>query len=176
MKVVEPGTENELPPDTGGEICVTGPTVMIGYLDDPEGTAQAVRIHADGRRWVHTGDFGSMDRDGYFHFVQRIKRIIKVSGIPVFPSQIEDVVSAVRGVREVCAIGVPHPYKMQIVKIIVVPEYPEEDKEDLRERIISECRAKMIKHAVPAEIDFRESLPRTKVGKIDSRRLEKENQ
>ncbi len=176
MKIVEPGTENELPAGTGGEICVTGPTVMIGYLDDPEGTEQAVRIHTDGRRWVHTGDFGSMDEDGYFHFIQRIKRIIKVSGIPVFPSQIEDVIASVRGVREVCAVGVPHPYKMQVVKAIVVPEDMDTDKEDLRERIISECSAKMIKHAVPVQIDFRESLPRTKVGKIDSSKLENEDQ
>ncbi len=175
MKIVEPGTETETAPGTAGEICVTGPTVMIGYLNNPEGTGQAVKFHADGRRWVHTGDFGSMDSDGYFRFIQRIKRIVKVSGMPVFPSQIEDVISAVEGVREVCVIGIPHPYKMQVIKAFIVPKDPDADKDEIRTRVISECQAKMIRHAVPAQIEFRVSLPRTRVGKIDSIRLEREN-
>ncbi len=148
---------------------------MIGYLNDPDGTDQAVKVHSDGRRWVHTGDFGSLDKDGYIHFIQRMKRIIKVSGIPVFPSQIEEIISGVPGVREVCAIGIPHPYKMQVVKVFIVSE-DIADKEGLREKILETCKAKMIKHAVPSEIEFRESLPRTRVGKIDSKKLENESQ
>ncbi|MDD4326826.1 MAG: class I adenylate-forming enzyme family protein [Eubacteriales bacterium] len=174
VKIVEPGTEQALPADSAGEICVSGPTVMIGYLNDPDGTDQAVKVHSDGRRWVHTGDFGSLDKDGYIHFIQRMKRIIKVSGIPVFPSQIEEIISGVPGVREVCAIGIPHPYKMQVVKVFIVSE-DIADKEGLREKILETCKAKMIKHAVPSEIEFRESLPRTRVGKIDSKKLENES-
>ena len=122
MKVVEPKTTHEVPVGQDGEFCIHAPTIMLGYLDDPEATAETGRLHEEGLRWGHTGEFGNMDADGYFHFKQRIKRILKVSGIPVVPAQIEDVVSTVPGVRMACAIGVPHPYKMQVVKLFVVRE------------------------------------------------------
>lgn len=173
MKVVEPGTFNEVQPGQDGEFCIHAPTMMMGYLDDPEATAETIRLHPDGLRWVHTGDFGYMDTDGYFHFKQRIKRILKVSGIPVFPSQIEDTASLVKGVRLACAIGVPHPYKMQVVKLFVVPEEGVTDLDDLRQRIISQCEKSMLSYAVPREIEFRDDLPRTKVGKIDFVSLER---
>ena len=173
MKVIEPGTFNEVAPGQDGEFCIHSPTMMIGYLDDQEATDETIRLHPDGLRWVHTGDFGYMDTDGYFHFKQRIKRILKVSGIPVFPSQVEDAAGSVEGVRMACAIGVPHPYKMQIVKLFVVPEAGVTDLEDLRRRIISHCEKVMISYAVPREIEFRDDLPRTKVGKIDFVSLER---
>lgn len=174
MKVVEPGTEREVPVGQDGEFCINAPTMMLGYLDDPEATADTIRTHADGMLWVHTGDFGNMDADGYFHFKQRIKRILKVSGIPVFPSQVEDAAATVAGVRMACAIGVPHPYKMQVVKLFVVPDAGVSDLDDLRARIISHCEKTMISYAVPREIEFRDDLPRTKVGKIDFVALEVE--
>jgi len=173
MKIVEPGTFNAVKTGQDGEFCINAPTMMLGYLDDPEATAETIREHPDGLRWVHTGDFGNMDSDGYFHFKQRIKRILKVSGIPVFPSQVEDTASAVPGVRLACAIGVPHPYKMQVVKLFVVPDESVADLEDLRQRIISHCEKTMISYAVPREIEFRDDLPRTKVGKIDFVSLER---
>jgi long-chain acyl-CoA synthetase len=173
MKVVEPGSMQEVQPGQDGEFCIHAPTIMLGYLNDPEATAETVRLHADGLRWVHTGDFGYMDPDGYFHFKQRIKRILKVSGIPVFPSQIEDVITAVPGVRMVCAIGIPHPYKMQVVKVFIVPDTSAPDEATLRERIISQCEKSLIQYAVPKEIEFRDDLPRTKVGKIDFVSLER---
>ncbi|HAL73912.1 MAG TPA: hypothetical protein DCM45_02320 [Clostridiales bacterium] len=173
MKVVEPGTFNEVKVGQDGEFCINAPTMMLGYLDDPEATADTIREHPDGLLWVHTGDFGSMDSDGYFHFKQRIKRILKVSGIPVFPSQVEDTASTVPGVRLACAIGVPHPYKMQVVKLFVVPDAGVTDLDDLRQRIISHCEKTMLSYAVPREIEFRDDLPRTKVGKIDFVSLER---
>jgi long-chain acyl-CoA synthetase len=173
MKVVEPGSMQEVQPGQDGEFCIHAPTIMLGYLNDPEATSETVRLHADGLRWVHTGDFGYMDLDGYFHFKQRIKRILKVSGIPVFPSQIEDVITAVPGVRMVCAIGIPHPYKMQVVKVFIVPDTSAPDEATLRERVISQCEKSLIQYAVPKEIEFRDDLPRTKVGKIDFVSLER---
>jgi len=175
MKIVEPGTETEVPVGTAGEICITGPTVMLGYLNDPAATKQAIHVHADGKPWVHSGDYGFMDEDGFFHFTQRIKRIIKVSGIPVFPSQIEEVIAKVRGVREVSVIGIPHPYKMQVVKAFVVRDDPSITEETIREQIKEACMMQIIKHAVPAEIVFKDKLPRTKVGKVDTVALEKES-
>ncbi len=174
MKVVEPDTENEVPIGQDGEFCVAGPTVMMAYLHDAEATAGTVRVHADGQRWVHTGDFGCVDADGFFHFKQRIKRILKVSGIPVFPSQIEDVLAQVPGIREACVIGVPHPYKMQEVKAFVVRADDSPGEDELRQAIVRHCREHVIPYAVPAEIEFRAGLPRTKVGKIDFVALERE--
>ncbi|HEY5466432.1 MAG TPA: AMP-binding protein, partial [Clostridia bacterium] len=155
MKVVEPGTEREMPVGTDGEFCIAGPTVMLGYLNDPDATKETIHTHADGLRWVHTGDYGFMDEDGFFHFKQRIKRILKVSGIPVFPSQIEDILMKVPGVREACVIGVPHPYKMQVVKAFIVRDAGAAPEEAMREAIIRHCADNIIRYAVPVEIEFR---------------------
>lgn len=176
MKIVESGTEKELPAGTQGEICVSGPTTMLGYLGDPEGTRQAIRRHSDGRNWVHTGDFGYMDPDGFFYFTQRLKRIIKVSGIPVFPSQIEAVIASVPEVSLACAIAVPDPYRIHVVKAIAVTAGIEDEEELLRirEKIIDVCRERLIPYARPVEIEFRSALPMTLVGKIDYVALEKE--
>lgn len=174
MKVIDPGTLRELPPGQDGEFCVSGPTVMLGYLKDPEATAVAVRTHEDGRPWVHTGDYGFMDEDGFFHFRQRIKRIIKVSGIPVFPSQVEEVLADFPGIRMACAIGVPHPYRMSEVKAFVVLDAGVEGSEALKASIREHCARFLLKYAVPVEIEFRDDLPRTKVGKVDFTALERE--
>jgi len=175
MKIVETGSEEEVAIGDSGEICVTGPTVMMGYLDDLAATKEAIHMHGDGRSWVHTGDYGFMDIDGFFHFTQRIKRIIKVSGVPVFPSQIEDIIASIPGIKEVGAIGIPHPYKIQIVKAFVVLEDSSIKIEEMRKLITDVCLQKTIRYAVPAQIQFMEKLPRTKVGKIDIPALEKEH-
>ncbi|MHB1483552.1 MAG: class I adenylate-forming enzyme family protein [Saccharofermentanales bacterium] len=174
MKIVEPGSEKEMPAGESGEICVAGPTVMLGYLDDPQATKEAIHLHEDGLSWVHTGDYGFMDEDGFFHYTQRIKRIIKVSGIPVFPSQIEDVIAHIPGIKEVGVIGIAHPYKMQVVKAFVVLDDPAMTQDYMRKHILEICAEKLIKHAIPAQIVFMEKLPRTKVGKVDTLQLEKD--
>jgi len=173
MKIVELNTIKEVPTGEKGEICITGPTVMLGYLNDSEGTSETIKKHEDGKMWVHSGDYGYMDEGGYFYFIQRMKRIIKVSGMPVFPSQIEDVIAKVEGVSEVSAIGIAHPYKMQVVKVFVSLNDEGLSKEEMRKKIVLECENNLIKHAIPAEIEFMDKLPRTKVGKIDTMALEK---
>ena len=82
---------DELPPGEEGEICVAGPAVMLGYLDDPKATGEALKVHADGRTWLHTGDLGRRDGDGFFYFTVRAKRMIKSSGFNVYPAQVESV-------------------------------------------------------------------------------------
>ncbi len=173
MKVVKPGTLEEVELGVDGEFCINAPTVMMGYLDDDEATRETIRRHADGLDWVHTGDYGFMDEDGYFHFKQRIKRILKVSGVPVFPSQIEDLISKVPGVRLACVIGIPHPYKMEVPKVFIVKDNPHDDDETLRQRILEYCERTMIQYAIPREIEFCDDLPRTKVGKVDFVALER---
>ena len=99
-----------------GEICIAGPAVMLGYLDDPEATAEALRKHADGRVWLHTGDLGKMDADGFFYFTVRLKRMIKSSGFNVYPAQVEAVLYQHPVVAEACVVGVPDPSQVERVK------------------------------------------------------------
>ena len=174
MCIVEPGTHRTLSPGQGGEICVNAPTTMIGYLDDPEATAAALWTHPDGRVWVHTGDFGSVDEDGYVHFLQRLKRIVKVSGVPVFPSQVEDVVMAMPEIVQACAVGMPDPHRMQSIRLYAVAAFGVAADEVLRQRIMTHCSENLLIYAVPTSIVFREKLPLTLVGKTDASALEKE--
>ncbi|AQP47032.1 hypothetical protein BW730_05385 [Tessaracoccus aquimaris] len=121
LKVVDADTAEDLPPGGEGELCVTGPTLMLGYLNDPEATEVTLRTHRDGLLWLHTGDIGTMDEDGFFYFKGRQKRIIKVSGVSVFPAQVEQVLEAHPGVHRACVIGTPDEYQMTSVKAFVVP-------------------------------------------------------
>jgi long-chain acyl-CoA synthetase len=168
MCIVEPGTERILPAGQNGEICVNAPTTMLGYLDDPEATAAALWTHRDGLVWVHTGDYGSMDADGYVKFLQRLKRIVKVSGVPVFPSQIEDTVMALPEIASACAVGIPDPHRMQAVRLYAVPAPGVASDDALRERIVAHCKENLLIYAIPTSIVFRDRLPMTLVGKIDA--------
>jgi len=174
LKVVKFDTFEEAPPGTEGEICVSGPTVMIGYLDHPDETEKTIKIHPDGRRWLHTGDAGYMDTDGFFYFKQRLKRIIISSGMNVYPSQIEDVLDSHPEVALSCAIGVPHPHKMKSVKAFVSLKDPSKASKDLAKELISFCHEHLIKWSCPEEIEFRKDLPLTLIGKVAYGVLEKE--
>ncbi|MDD6679281.1 MAG: class I adenylate-forming enzyme family protein [Firmicutes bacterium] len=173
-KIVVPGTDREQPANTEGEICVSGPTVMMGYMDNPEETAQTLRRHYDGRVWLHTGDLGSMDQDGFVYFRQRIKRMIITSGYNVYPSQLENVIDANEKVLISCVIGVKDPYRVQKVKAFVVPMPGVEPSDALRQEILDYCAQNMAKYAIPREIEFRRELPKTLVGKVAYRVLEEE--
>jgi long-chain acyl-CoA synthetase len=160
------GTE-ELPSGEDGEICVSGPAVMLGYLDDPQATAAVLKVHGDGRTWLHTGDIGRMDEDGFFFFTSRLKRMIKSSGFNVFPSQVETALHEHPGVAEVCVIGVPDPAQGERVIAVVVPADPDGAGDELAAELIGHCHARLIKWSCPRDIEFRGELPKTRVGKID---------
>lgn len=172
--IVKPGTKEEAPIGEEGEICLTGPTVMLEYIDNPEETDQTIQIHEDGRRWLHTGDLGKMDEDGFVYFKQRIKRMIVTSGYNVYPSQIENIIDGHPKVLISCAIGIKDPYKVQKVKAFVVPAPGIEPTEDLKKEILSYCRQHIAKYAMPYDIEFRAELPKTLVGKVAYRVLEEE--
>ena len=173
-KIVNPGTEDEVEPNIEGEICISGPSVMMCYIDNPEETAQTLRRHADGRIWCHTGDLGTMDADGFIYFRQRIKRMIITSGYNVYPSQLENIIDGHEKVLLSCVVGVKDKYKMQKVKAYVVlrPEYKPSD--EIRDELMAYCRKHIAKYAMPYEIEFREELPKTLVGKVAYRVLEEE--
>jgi len=170
-KLCEPGSEREAAPGEEGELCVSGPAVMLGYLDDPEATAQALRVHADGRTWLHTGDLARRDADGFFYFVLRLKRMIKSSGFNVYPTQVEAALHAHPAVAEACVVGVPNPAQVERVKAYVVLNDDKHQTEQMKAELIAHCRARLIKWSCPREIEFRRELPKTRVGKVDYRAL-----
>ena len=173
-KIVTPGTTEEVDANTEGEICISGPTVMLGYMDNPEETAQTLRRHVDGRIWLHTGDLGHMDQDGFVYFRQRMKRMIITSGYNVYPSQLENIIDGHEKVLLSCVIGVKDPYRQQRVKAYVVPMPGVEPTEDLKKEILDYCSSRIAKYAMPREIEFRTELPKTLVGKVAYRVLEEE--
>ena len=168
------GTTEEMPVGEEGEICLAGPALMRGYLNDPEATAQTLRLHADGRTWLHTGDLGRRDQDGFFYFVVRAKRMIKSSGFNVYPAQVEAVLLRHPLVAEACVIGVPDPARIERVKAIVVLNDPTQESEATTHALMAHCRHELIKWSCPRDIDFRRELPRTRVGKIDFMALVRE--
>ena len=173
-KIVQPGTTNEVEANIEGEICISGPTVMLGYMDNPEETKQTLRRHYDGRIWLHTGDLGHMDQDGFVYFRQRIKRMIITSGYNVYPSQLENIIDGHEKVLLSCVIGVKDPYRVQKVKAYVVPMPGVEPTEELKKEILDYCSGRIAKYAMPREIEFRKELPKTLVGKVAYRVLEEE--
>ena len=175
-KIVEPGTDKELPYGEEGEILIAGPTVMMEYIKHPEETARTLRHHADGLTWMYTGDLGMMDEEGFIYFRGRAKRMIISSGYNIYPGQLENILDANEFVHMSCVIGVPDPYKMQKVKAFVmlkpgVPESPE-----TKEAILAYCRKNIAKYAMPYDIEFRRELPKTLVGKVAYRVLEEEEE
>lgn len=172
--IVNPNNDTELPYGEEGEICICGPTVMRGYLNNAEETASTLRRHADGNLWLHTGDLGYMDEDGFVYYKQRMKRLIIVSGINVYPSQVENAIDAHPDVLLSCAVGIPDPYKMHVVKAFVVLRQGVEPSDELKKEIIEKCKKNVSRYGVPREIEFRTELPKTLVGKVAYRVLEEE--
>ncbi|MBQ6558180.1 MAG: AMP-binding protein, partial [Clostridia bacterium] len=175
-QIVDPNTDEEVPYGTEGEICIMGPTVMKGYLHNKAETASTLRTHDDGNVWLHTGDLGTMDEDGFIYYKQRLKRLIIVSGFNVYPSQVENTIDAHPDVLLSCAIGIPDPYKMHKVKAFVVLRPGVEPSDKIKDEILEHCRKNISKHAMPREIEFRTELPKTLVGKVAYRKLEEEEE
>ena len=168
------GTCEEVPCGEEGEICLCGPSVMVGYMNNEVETANTLRTHADGNVWLHTGDLGKMDEDGFVYFKQRIKRMIITSGYNVYPSQIENILDAHPKVQMSCVIGVKDPYKMQKVKAFIVLRDGIKPSEDIRQELHEYCKKNVAKYVLPYQIEFREELPKTLVGKVAYTVLEKE--
>ena len=174
IKIVEPGTERELPYGEEGEILLAGPTVMKEYMKHPEETARTLRRHSDGLTWVYTGDLGTMDSEGFIFFRGRAKRMIISSGYNIYPGQVENVLDSHELVQMSCVIGVPDPYRMQKVKAFVTlkPGVSADDK--TKQILMDYCRKHIAKYAMPYDIEFKEDMPKTLVGKVAYRILEEE--
>jgi len=156
-----------LPVGEVGELMVQGPQVMKGYWQRPDETAKV--LGADG--WLHTGDIARMDENGYFYIVDRKKDMILVSGFNVYPNEVEDAVMQHPGVLEVAAVGVADEHSGEVVKLFVVRRDPNLTEEALRQF----CRENLTGYKRPKLIEFRDSLPKSNVGKILRRELRDES-
>ena len=170
MGVFEPGTDRELPYYQMGEICVSGPTVMKGYLNNPAETANVLRPHSDGRCWLHTCDIGYVDEDGNFYICDRIKNIFMRKGFNVHPSKIEEYISTIDTVVSCKVVGVEHPEE-QMVPIAFVQLAEDADVEVCKENILRSCYGHLEETSVPYEIVVVDSMPRNLGGKVDVQKL-----
>ena len=177
FKICTPATHDEVPYGTMGEICISGPSVMQGYMNNPKETAQTLQVHeSDGLVWLHTGDLGTMDEEGFIYFKQRLKRMIVTSGYNVYPSQVENIIDSHEDVLMSTVIGVKDDYRMQRVKAFIVLKPGTKPTKELEKEIMDHCAARLPKYALPREVEFRTELPKTLVGKVAFTVLEKEEE
>lgn len=173
IKIIDPATRKTMPYGETGEIVVHSKAFMQGYLNDESETNTALQIHKDGHIWLHTGDLGYMDSDGFIFYQGRLKRMIITSGYNVYPSHIEEVIESHPAVLQCTVVGVPHPYKQEVPKAFIVLKdgyVPLFVKEEIKEH----CKKKLAKYMVPKEFVFRKKLPRTKLGKVDFKSLQED--
>jgi len=167
MRIADTASGAPLPAGEVGQILIRAPQLMARYWDDPSETASTVREH-DGQRWLHTGDLGYLDGDGYLFIVDRMKDLIKTHGYQVWPREIEEVLAAHPAVAEVGVAGVPDPAKGEVAKAWVALRDGEAASE---EELRAFCRERLAPYKVPATVEFRSELPKSMVGKVLRRAL-----
>ncbi|MCI8778205.1 MAG: long-chain fatty acid--CoA ligase [Bacilli bacterium] len=170
IKIVKPGTNDELFKGEIGEMCIKSPSVMKGYYNNNEETNKTMQ---DG--WLHTGDLGYC-KNGIFYFAQRKGNMIISSGVNVYPSNIEQVIEMHEAVASCAVIGIYHSYKMQVPKAYIVLKEGYEASEELKNEIASLCRKNLNIYSIPYSYEFREKLPQTLLGKISHKELAEEEQ
>lgn len=174
IKIIKPGTTKELRANRTGEICVCGPTVMLGYLNEPEETAHTLILHEDGKVWLHTGDLGYKDKDGLIFFKSRLKRMIITSGYNVYPSFMEKIIDSHPAVEASVVVGIPHPYKKQVPVACIVLKDNIEPSDELTNDIKAYCSQSIAKYSMPYRYEYIKSVPKTLIGKINYKKLEEE--
>lgn len=173
VKIVDLETRQDMAVGEPGEICVSGDILMNGYYQDDELNQKVFITDDDNTKWVLTGDYGYIDDDGYVYFKQRLKRIIKVSGVLVCPSDVENVVSALPEVHNVYATSVSHDDRGSMIKLFVVKnkECPLSD-DKVSEIIKNKIKEEVSVYALPEKIIYLEKMPQTEIGKIDGKVLD----
>ena len=173
VKIIDPATRKKVPYGETGEIVIHSKALMMGYLNEEAETNEALQVHDDGHVWLHTGDLGYMDEDGFLFYKGRIKRMIITSGYNVYPSHIEEVIESHPAVLQCSVVGVPHPYKQEVPKAFVVLKDGFHGlfvKKDIKDH----CKKNLAKYMIPNEIVIRKKLPKTKLGKVDFNKLKED--
>ena len=171
IKIVNPETDEELPYGEIGEICISGPTLMKEYLNEKEETENILRKGKDGKLWLHSGDLGYMDEDGYIFFKARLKRMIVSSGYNIYPGQIEQIILEHPYVEQCIVVGVPHPYKKEVVKAYIVLKKGLVLNSEIKKSIKTHCEKNIAKYALPYAYGYRKELPKTLLGKVAYKEL-----
>ncbi len=168
-RILDPDTGKPMPIGEIGEIVVKGPNIMQGYWNREEET-KAI-FTEDG--WMRTGDLGRMDQDGFFYVAERKKDMIIASGFNVYPREVEEVLFEHPAVAEAAVVGIPDEYRGETVAAFVVLKAGQVTSEDLKRDILAYCKQRLTPYKVPKILEFRESLPKSLIGKVLRRELRK---
>ena len=172
--IFERGTDKELKYGEEGEICITGPTAMLGYLDNEEEEGKVIKIHSDGKKWIHSEDVGIIDEDGFLFFKGRYKRLIPHGGFKLYPSYIEGVIMKHPDIDNCCVISIPDKvYGASPEAHVVIKKDSVSELKKLKEELIKLCQDKLPSYSQPEDFIFEEDLPLTSVGKVDYKKVEK---
>ena len=172
--IFERGTDKELKYGEEGEICITGPTEMLGYLDNEEEEGKVIKIHSDGKKWIHSEDVGIIDEDGFLFFKGRYKRLIPHGGFKLYPSYIEGVIMKHPNIDNCCVISIPDKvYGASPEAHVVIKKDNVSELKKLKEELIKLCQDKLPSYSQPEDFIFEEDLPLTSVGKVDYKKVEK---
>ena len=176
IKICDPETNCELPFGEVGEICVNGPTVMMGYLNEKEETENVIRTHDDGITWLHTGDLGFLDEEGVLHFTSRLKRMIISNGYNIYPTELENIINKCKYVASSVVVGIKDKIRQEAPKAVIVLKNGIQRTAEVEKEIAEFCKKNIAKNAQPKEIEFTDALPTTKVGKINYRVFERKKE
>ena len=172
--IFERGTDKELKYGEEGEICITGPTEMLGYLDNEEEEGKVIKIHSDGKKWIHSEDVGIIDEDGFLFFKGRYKRLIPHGGFKLYPSYIEGIIMKHPDIDNCCVISIPDKvYGASPEAHVVIKKDNVSELKKLKEELIKLCQDKLPSYSQPEDFIFEEDLPLTSVGKVDYKKVEK---
>ena len=172
--IFERGTDKELKYGEEGEICITGPTEMLGYLDNEEEESKVIKIHSDGKKWIHSEDVGIIDEDGFLFFKGRYKRLIPHGGFKLYPSYIEGIIMEHPDIDNCCVISIPDKvYGASPEAYVVIKKDSVSELKKLKEELIKLCQDKLPSYSQPEDFIFEEDLPLTSVGKVDYKKVEK---
>ena len=175
--IFEPNTDKELSYNEPGEICITGNAMMRGYLNNPEETEKVLKVHSDGKTWIHTKDIGYMDEDGNLFHVDRIKNIFMRTGFNVHPSKIAEFLDSIYFVRNSAVIGFEHPQEQSVpvAFIEIDSKYLDRDLDELKEELRIACFDSLEETSIPVDFVFVDTIPINLGGKVDSNRIKNES-
>ena len=174
VKIIDPKTKKEVKPLEKGEICVNSVVMMSRYLNDEKATKETLKLHDDGKYYIHTGDLGYIDSDGVVYYVQRIKRIIVSSGYNIYPEYVENVLRQCKYIKDACLVGVPHSYKKEIAKVFIILKDDVKESYTVKKEIMEYAEKNLAHYMLPREYIYKKEFPRTKYFKIDYNKLKEE--
>ena len=173
VKAFEPNSDIEKSNNDIGEICVTGPTIFMGYINEDKETKNTLVKHTDGKIWLHTGDLGYIDKNGFVYYTSRLKRMIISNGYNIYPIELEEIIKKCKYVEDCTVVAVPHKIKSQTPKAVIVLKKDVEDTLAVRSEIRKYCMDNIARYAIPTEFEYRKDIPKTAIGKVAYRDLQK---